>query len=135
VTTTQPVAACCALTPRAEDVLRGALTGEEEVPVTAAVSGALDPLAAHGLVGWLDDHRFTLTRHGRDHARHLARRYVLVELFLVRVLDLAPADAPAEADRLEHAVSERLLTRIDALLGRPDRDLRGEHIPRQEGWP
>jgi DtxR family Mn-dependent transcriptional regulator len=84
MTTTQPVAACCALTPRAGDVLR---------------------------------------------------RYVLVELFLVRVLDLAPADAPAEADRLEHAVSERLLTRIDALLGWPERDLRGEHIPRQEAMP
>ena len=47
-----------------------------------------------------------------DHARHLARRYALVELFLLRVLDVAPDDAPAE-----------------------ERDLRGERIPRQEGWP
>jgi DtxR family Mn-dependent transcriptional regulator len=61
------------------------------------------------------------------------RRYALVELFLVRVLDLAPADAPAEAHALQHAVSERLLARIDALLGRPDRDLWGNPIPRPEG--
>jgi DtxR family transcriptional regulator, Mn-dependent transcriptional regulator len=59
-----------------------------------------------------------------------ARRYALVELFLVRVLDLTPADAPTEADALQHAISDRLLARIDALLGRPDRDLWGRRIPR-----
>jgi DtxR family transcriptional regulator, Mn-dependent transcriptional regulator len=64
-----------------------------------------------------------------------ARRYALVELFLVRVLDLAPADAPAEAGALQHAVSARLLGRIDALLGRPDRDLWGNPIPRPDGSP
>jgi DtxR family Mn-dependent transcriptional regulator len=64
-----------------------------------------------------------------------ARRYALVELFLVRVLDLAPADAPAEADALQHAVSERLLARIDALLGWPERDLWGRLIPRRDGPP
>jgi Mn-dependent DtxR family transcriptional regulator len=64
-----------------------------------------------------------------------ARRYALVELFLVRVLDLAPADAPVEADALQHAVSARLLGRIDALLGWPGRDLRGNPIPRPDGSP
>jgi Mn-dependent DtxR family transcriptional regulator len=64
-----------------------------------------------------------------------ARRYALVELFLVRVLDLEPADAPAEAEALQHAVSERLLGRIDALLGWPDRDLWGKRIPRPGGSP
>lgn len=62
------------------------------------------------------------------------RRYALVELFLVRVLDLAPADAPAEAEALQHAVSERLLVRIDELLGWPVRDLWGRRIPRPDGW-
>ena len=61
------------------------------------------------------------------------RRYALVELLLVRVLDLAPADAPAEAAALQHAVSERLLDRIDALLGRPEEDLWGRRIPRPNG--
>ncbi|TWF75705.1 iron dependent repressor-like protein [Pseudonocardia hierapolitana] len=63
------------------------------------------------------------------------RRYALVELFLVRVLDLTPADAPAEAGALQHAVSARLLGRIDALLGWPDRDLWGNAIPRPDGSP
>jgi DtxR family transcriptional regulator, Mn-dependent transcriptional regulator len=64
-----------------------------------------------------------------------ARCYALVELFLVRVLDLAPADAPAEAETLQHAVSARLLGRIDALLGRPDRDLWDNPIPRLDRSP
>jgi Mn-dependent DtxR family transcriptional regulator len=64
-----------------------------------------------------------------------ARRYALVELFLVRVLDLAPADAPAEADAVAHAVSERLLARIEALLEWPARDLWGRRIPRPGGSP
>ncbi|TQM43342.1 metal-dependent transcriptional regulator [Pseudonocardia cypriaca] len=63
------------------------------------------------------------------------RRYALVELFLVRVLDMAPADARAEADALQHAVSARLLGRIDALLGRPERDLWDNPIPRPDGSP
>jgi DtxR family Mn-dependent transcriptional regulator len=65
----------------------------------------------------------------------MPHRYALVELFLVRVLDLAPADASAEADALQHAVSERLLARIDALLGWPGRDLWGRGIPRPDGPP
>ena len=65
--------------------------------------------------------------------RRLARRHALVELFLVRVLDLDPDEAPAEADALQHAVSERLLARIDVLLGRPERDLHGDLIPRLDG--
>jgi DtxR family transcriptional regulator, Mn-dependent transcriptional regulator len=67
--------------------------------------------------------------------RYLARRYALVELFLVRVLDMTPGEAQVEAAVLQHAVSERLLTRIDGLLGRPERDVRGERIPFQDGWP
>ncbi|MHA6618494.1 iron dependent repressor, metal binding and dimerization domain protein [Pseudonocardia sp. DLS-67] len=64
-----------------------------------------------------------------------ARRYALVELLLVRVLHLAPADVPAEADAVAHAVSERVLARIDALLGWPERDLSGRLIPRRDGPP
>lgn len=60
-----------------------------------------------------------------------ARRYALVELLLVRVLDMTPADAQVEADALQHAVSPRLLVRIDDLLGRPEHDLWGRPIPRR----
>lgn len=152
MTTTQPTtrptvaqSACCQLAPRSEDVLRalGAGPGGATVPElahrlrlpAAVVSGALDPLVAHGLVAPPGDGRAVPTPHGRQHARHLVRRHALVELLLVRVLDLGPREAPAEADLLEHAVSPRLLTRIDALLGGPVRDLRGELIPGPEEWP
>ncbi|GAA0942681.1 metal-dependent transcriptional regulator [Pseudonocardia zijingensis] len=77
----------------------------------------------------------TTTQPVRTDADFPARRLALVELFLVRILRLEPAEATVEADALQHAVSARLLDRIDALLGRPERDLRGAPIPRGDGWP
>ena len=38
-----------------------------------------------------------------------------------------------EADRLEHAISERMLDRIDEALGRPERDPHGDPIPAADG--
>jgi DtxR family transcriptional regulator, Mn-dependent transcriptional regulator len=118
---------CCDLppSPPVEDALRAFVTVTE--PVSTSV---LDRLLAHGLVERTPDEWMALTRHGTTHARHLVRRYRLVELFLVQVLHLDRDEAVREADVLEHAVSARLVDRIDALLGRPERDLRGSPIPR-----
>jgi DtxR family Mn-dependent transcriptional regulator len=122
-----PAAACCEVpaSPPVEDALRAFVTVTE--PVSTSV---LDRLLAHGLVERTPEEWISLTRHGTAHAQHLVRRYRLVELFLVQVLHLEPDEAAYEADVLEHAVSARLLERIDALLGRPDRDLRGSPLPR-----
>jgi DtxR family Mn-dependent transcriptional regulator len=38
-----------------------------------------------------------------------------------------------EAEQLEHAVSERLIDRIDEMLGRPEVDPHGDPIPSAEG--
>ena len=42
-----------------------------------------------------------------------------IELFLVKVLGMSWAEVHDEAEQLEHAVSERLIDRIDEMLGRP----------------
>jgi DtxR family transcriptional regulator, Mn-dependent transcriptional regulator len=108
--------------------------------VTApTVSSMLRRLAEHGLVERAEDHRASLTPHGAGHARHVVRRHRLLETFLVQVVGLAPHEVHAEADALEHAVSDRLLDRIDELLGRPMYDPHGDPIPRTgdahvEGW-
>ena len=60
----------------------------------------------------------------------MVRRHRLLETFLVRVVGLAPHEVHDEADALEHAVSDRLLDRIDELLGRPTHDPHGDPIPR-----
>jgi len=145
--------ACCGLVPTAptEDALRTifVLSGRGDEVTTSAlarhlrvsaptVSAMLRRLADHGLVE-RTDHRASLTPHGARHARHVVRRHRLLEAFLVRVVGLAPHEVHDEADALEHAVSDRLLDRIDELLGRPTHDPHGDPIPRPgethvEGW-
>ena len=145
--------ACCGLVPTAptEDALRiiFVLSGRGDEVSTSAlarhlgvapptVSAMLGRLAEHGLVE-RTDHRASLTPHGARHARHVVRRHRLLETFLVRVVGLAPHEVHDEADALEHAVSDRLLERMDELLGRPTHDPHGDPIPRSgethvEGW-
>lgn len=137
--------ACCGLapTPPVEDTLRTifVLSGRAEPVSTSAlaqelgvaaptVSAMLKRLAAHGLVERGGDQRVTLTTHGAGHARHVVRRHRLLEAFLVRVLGMPWDVVHAEADQLEHAISDRLLDRLDVVLGRPDRDPHGDPVPR-----
>ncbi len=74
-----------------------------------------------------------LTEEGRTLALHVLRRHRLIEQFLVEVLGFDWSEVHAEAERLEHVVSELLLERIDALLGRPKEDPHGDPIPDAEG--
>lgn len=146
--------ACCGLAPTApaEDALRTifVLAGRGEPVSTStlarhlgiaapSVSSMLRRLEEFGLVERAADHLTTLTPHGARHARHVVRRHRLLETFLVEVVGLAPDEVHVEADALEHAVSDRLLDRVDAMLGRPARDPHGDPIPRTgedhvEGW-
>jgi DtxR family Mn-dependent transcriptional regulator len=43
------------------------------------------------------------------------------------------AEVHDEAEQLEHVVSERLIERIDEMLGRPTHDPHGDPIPTAEG--
>ena len=61
------------------------------------------------------------------------RRHRLVELFLVRVMGMSWAEVHDEAEQLEHAVSDRLIERIDEMLGRPSVDPHGDPIPDVDG--
>ncbi len=97
------------------------------------VSAMLKRLDAHGLVQRGEDHRATLTAHGADHARAVIRRHRLLETFLARMLDVPWDEVHAEAEVLEHAVSDRLLARIDELLGHPATDPHGDPIPPPSG--
>jgi DtxR family Mn-dependent transcriptional regulator len=74
-----------------------------------------------------------LTRSGEKLALHVLRRHRLLELFLVRVLGFDWSEVHDEAEVLEHAVSEKVLERIDELLGRPTTDPHGDPIPDAAG--
>lgn len=74
-----------------------------------------------------------LTEAGRNLAARVIRRHRLVELFLVEVIGMNWSEVHAEAEVLEHAVSERLIGLMDAMLGHPETDPHGDPIPTAGG--
>jgi DtxR family Mn-dependent transcriptional regulator len=101
------------------------------VPGTATTM--MKALAESGLVHYEPYMGVRLTPSGEKLATLVLRRHRLVELFLVKVLGMSWAEVHDEAERLEHAVSERLIDRIDDMLGRPSVDPHGDPIPTAEG--
>ena len=101
------------------------------VPGTATTM--MKALAESGLVHYEPYMGVRLTPAGEKLATLVLRRHRLIELFLVRVLGMSWAEVHEEAERLEHAVSEQLIDRIDDMLGRPAVDPHGDPIPTAEG--
>ena len=90
-------------------------------------------LADSGLVEYEPYAGVALTAAGQKLAALVLRRHRLIELFLVRMMGYAWDEVHDEAEQLEHAVSERLIDRIDEMLGRPETDPHGDPIPNAEG--
>ena len=90
-------------------------------------------LAQSGLVDYAPYSGVRLTEAGRRLALHVLRRHRLVELFLVQVLGMSWHEVHQEAEELEHAVSDRLIERMDEMLGFPSVDPHGDPIPDAEG--
>ena len=100
----------------------------------STVSANLKRLAREGLIRYEPYGAIELTTDGEQIARDVVRRHRILETFLVEHLDMAWDEIHDEADQLEHAASDRLIDRMDAILGRPATDPHGDPIPR-EGTP
>jgi DtxR family transcriptional regulator, Mn-dependent transcriptional regulator len=90
-------------------------------------------LAESGLAEYEPYSGVRLSPAGEKLAALVLRRHRLVELFLVQVMGMSWAEVHDEAEKLEHVVSERLIERIDEMLGRPTHDPHGDPIPTSEG--
>src|SRR5215207_2664823 len=101
------------------------------VPGTATTM--VKALAESGLVRYEPYAGVRLTKAGEKLAALVLRRHRLVELFLVKVMGMNWTEVHDEAEALEHAVSDRLIDRIDEMLGRPEVDPHGDPIPNAEG--
>ena len=100
---------------------------------SAAVSKMLRHLAGLGLV---DHNRYRgveLTEAGEKIALEVIRHHRLLELYLVEAIGLSWDRVDAEAEILEHVLSEEVEERIEALLGHPTRDPHGDPIPARDG--
>lgn len=101
------------------------------VPGTATTM--VKTLADSGLVHYEPRSGVHLTGSGEKLALHVLRRHRLVELFLVKVLSLDWSEVHDEAEVLEHAISDKVLQRIDQMLGHPTADPHGDLIPSASG--
>ncbi|HEY7120832.1 MAG TPA: metal-dependent transcriptional regulator [Tepidisphaeraceae bacterium] len=90
-------------------------------------------LAEANLVAYEPRSGVRLTRAGEQLALHVLRRHRLLELFLVKALGLDWSEVHDEAEHLEHAVSDKVLQRIDDYLGHPAVDPHGDPIPTSKG--
>lgn len=97
------------------------------------VTTMVKALAADRLVIHSPRHGVKLSAAGRRLALGVLRKHRLVETFLVNVLKMDWGAVHAEAEQLEHAISDAVLDRLDALLGHPATDPHGDPIPSRQG--
>jgi len=122
------------------------LAGKDGRATTALIAKKLDvaPASVTGMLRKLaeqeppfidyEKHRgATLTDPGRRRALEVIRHHRLIELFLYETLGYRWDEVHAEAEKLEHAISERFEDRIAEVLGDPEVDPHGHPIPRKDG--
>ncbi|OYN96277.1 DtxR family iron (metal) dependent repressor [Propionibacteriaceae bacterium ES.041] len=99
----------------------------------STVSANLKKLARDGFLDYEPYGSISLTEPGRAIAVEIVRRHRILETYLVRELGVPWDQVHDEADRLEHAVSDLVLDRMDDVLGHPSHDPHGDPIPDRDG--
>jgi DtxR family Mn-dependent transcriptional regulator len=97
----------------------------------ASVTGMLQRLASSDppLIEYFKHQGAALTPAGKRAALEVIRHHRLIETYLVETLGYSWDEVHAEADKLEHVISEEFEAKISAVLGNPMRDPHGELIP------
>ena len=141
-----PVAEAADVTPAMQDYLKavyrlagegGALTTQrlaDELGISGpSVTNMVKRLAELGFLRHEPYRGVALTAAGERIALEVVRHHRLLELYLVTSLGYGWDEAHAEAERLEHHISEHLEARLDAALGHPTTDPHGDPIPTANG--
>ena len=135
-----------ALSRSVEDYLKAifSLTERGEVASTSAIASALEvqPASVTGMVKRLAEadllqhvpyRGVRLTGKGLREALRVIRRHRILETYLQQKLGYAWDDVHEEAERLEHAASERLIDLMADALENPSHDPHGSPIPTSSG--
>jgi DtxR family Mn-dependent transcriptional regulator len=134
------------LTPATEDYLKTVYKLEDanEVVATNAIAERMDVSAASvtnmmkklsemGLVEYARYQGITLTDAGRKIALEIVRHHRLLEVYLAEAMGFGWDQVDAEAERLEHVISEEFEDKMDEMLGYPTTDPHGSPIPKKDG--
>jgi DtxR family transcriptional regulator, Mn-dependent transcriptional regulator len=95
----------------------------------SSATSMVKKLAALGLAEHAPYRGIELSTAGTKIALEVIRHHRLLEQYLAETLGLGIDAVHAEADRLEHVLSEELEARIDEQLGYPTHDPHGDPIP------
>jgi DtxR family transcriptional regulator, Mn-dependent transcriptional regulator len=98
-----------------------------------SVSGMMKRLSETGLIEHVPYRGVQLTPQGRRAALQMIRRHRILEVYLTSKLGYDWGDVHVEAERLEHAVSDKLIERMAVALGEPRYDPHGAPIPTATG--
>lgn len=99
----------------------------------AAVTKMLKHLAQLHLVSYTPYHGVRLSPMGEKIALEVIRHHRLLELYLAQAMGYSWDQVDAEAEKLEHVISEEFEARIDTLLGHPQTCPHGDPIPGPDG--
>jgi DtxR family Mn-dependent transcriptional regulator len=99
----------------------------------AAVSDMISKLSRSGLIKNTPYKGFELTKKGEATAVNLIRKHRIWEVFLLKYLKYPWDKVHHEAEKLEHASTDELITRMEDFLGFPKYDPHGHPIPDREG--
>ena len=106
----------------------------ERMCVTAAsATNMIKKLAEVNLLEYAPYKGVVLRKAGEKIALETIRHHRLIELYLSEALGYSWDAVDAEAERLEHAISEEFEERIDSMLGHPTIGAHGEPIPDKNG--
>lgn len=99
----------------------------------ASITDMAQRLRDAGLIDYRRYYGVRLTERGQEIALRVLRRHRLIELFLVQRLGYAMHEVHDEAERLEHAVSDRFIEALADDMGQPALDPHGDPIPAADG--
>ena len=109
------------------------LIAEKMEVAAASATNMVKKLAELNLLQHTPYRGVELTEAGREVALEILRHHRLIELYLSKALGYRWDEVDAEADRLEHVISEEFEDKIDEVLGFPTTDPHGAPIPTKEG--
>lgn len=95
----------------------------------STVSESLKDLAAAGLVIAPPYGKVTLTAAGKKFGEKITFKHRLIEVFLYETLKMSKDSVHAEAEILEHAISDEVAEKLSVFLNRPTHDPHGSKIP------
>ena len=133
------------LSPAVEDYLKTIYKLQEEGTVSmseiaraldlssASVTNMAKRLSDMGLAKYQSYKGVVLTEAGNKVALETIRHHRLLELYLQEVMGYSWDKLHAEAEQLEHYISEEFEARIDEMLNHPTHDPHGHPIPTPEG--